>query len=122
MSARIRVSVKGLSGLDDQDRVVRELKAATGLEWHLRVADRGRVLAPDIGEILLEALVGKAAEMSVEAAVYAVRKVIERWRRERLDPPETSVRTELLPDTDPGTNPGGDAMAAGARAAEGADG
>jgi hypothetical protein len=114
MAARISVSVKGLIGLDDPHRMLGELKAATGLSWRSQTVDEGKVLTGGIVEILLVAVVGKATEMTVEAAVDAVRQVVERWRRERLDPPETSVDTESVPDADEdGTD---------AQAAEGLDG
>lgn len=103
MAVRISVSVTGLTGMDDSDRMLGELEAATGLSWRPRTVDKGKVLSGGIVEILLEAVVAKAVEMSVEAAVDAARKVVERWRSERLDPPETSVDTEVLPEPDADT-------------------
>ncbi|EST35044.1 hypothetical protein M878_07390 [Streptomyces roseochromogenus subsp. oscitans DS 12.976] len=93
------MSVKGLTGLEDQDRMLDELAAETGLSWRSRAVDEGRVLTGGIVEIVLVAAVGKATEMTVSAAVDAVKRVVERWRGERLDPPETSVGTESVPDS-----------------------
>jgi hypothetical protein len=101
MATRISVSVKGLTGLDDPDRMLDELEAETGLSWRLRPVGEGdgKVLTGGIVEIVLVAAVGKATEMTVSAAVDAVKRVVERWRAERLDPPETSVDTESVPDS-----------------------
>lgn len=108
MATRISVSVKGLTGLDDPDRMLDELEAETGLSWGSRPVDEGKVLTGGIVEIVLVAVVGKATEMTVSATVDAVKRVVERWRAERLDPPETSVDTESVPDTTsvPDTEPG----------------
>ncbi|MEV6116082.1 hypothetical protein AB0L59_27180 [Streptomyces sp. NPDC052109] len=99
MATRISVSVKGLTGLDDPDRMLDELRAETGLPWRSRPVDDSRVLTGGIVEIVLVAVVGKATEMTVSATVDAVKRVVERWRHERLDPPETSVGTESVPDS-----------------------
>ncbi|MER6571519.1 hypothetical protein ABT288_36425 [Streptomyces sp. NPDC001093] len=99
MATRISVTVKGLTGLDDRDRMLDELAAATGLSWRSSPVDQGRVLTGGIVEVVLVAAVGKATEMTVSAAVDAVKRVVERWRDERLDPPETSVGTESVPDS-----------------------
>ncbi|MGW7529137.1 hypothetical protein [Streptomyces sp. NPDC054783] len=99
MATRISVTVKGLTGLDDLDRMLEELAAETGLSWRSSAVDQGKVLTGGIVEIVLVAAVGKATEMTVSAAVDAVKRVVERWRSERLDPPETSVGTESVPDS-----------------------
>ncbi|MEU6770148.1 hypothetical protein [Streptomyces sp. NPDC046759] len=99
MATRISVTVKGLTGLDDPDRMLGELEAETGLSWCSRAVDEGRVLTGGIVEIVLVAVVGKATEMAVSSAVDAVKRIVERWREERLDPPETSVVTESVPDS-----------------------
>lgn len=95
------MSVKGLTGLDDPDRLLDELEAETGLPWRSRPVGEGdgKVLTGGIVEIVLVAVVGKATEMTVSAAVDAVKRVVERWRGERLDPPETSLDTESVPDS-----------------------
>ncbi|MFF3914235.1 hypothetical protein ACFYZB_12230 [Streptomyces sp. NPDC001852] len=98
MATRISVTVKGPTGLDDPDRMLDELEAETGLSWHSSAVDEGKVLTGGIVEIVLVAVVGKATEMTVSAAVDAVKRVVERWRGERLDPPETSVGTQSVPD------------------------
>ncbi|MGW1026420.1 hypothetical protein ACWD4J_22460 [Streptomyces sp. NPDC002577] len=100
MATRISVSVKGLTGLDDPDHMLRDLEAETGLSWQSRTVDEDKVLTGGIVEIILVAVVGKATEMTVVATVDAVKRVVERWRRERLDPPETSVGTQSVPDSD----------------------
>ncbi|MCC5480630.1 hypothetical protein ACFV2N_25210 [Streptomyces sp. NPDC059680] len=99
MATRISVTVKGLTGLDDLDRMLEELAAETGLPWRSSAVDQGKVLTGGIVEIVLVAAVGKATEMTVSAAVDAVKRVVERWRGERLDPPETSIGTESVPDS-----------------------
>jgi hypothetical protein len=38
--------------------------------------------------------------MSVEYVVGAVKRLAERLRDERLDPPDMEIRTESVPDTD----------------------
>ncbi|WP_143658611.1 hypothetical protein [Streptomyces sp. IMTB 2501] len=98
MATMISVTVKGPTGLDDPDRMLDELAAETGLSWRSSAVDDGRVLTGGIVEIVLVAVVGKATEMTVSAAVDAVKRVVERWRGERLDPPETSVATQSVPD------------------------
>ncbi|MGW2833129.1 hypothetical protein [Streptomyces sp. NPDC001286] len=100
MAVKISVSVKGQLGLDDPDRMLGELAAETGLTWHRREVEEDGVLTGGIVEIILVAVVGKATEMTVSAAVDAAKHVVERWRGERLDPLDTSVDTE----PDPGTN------------------
>jgi hypothetical protein len=102
MATRISVSVKGLTGLDDPDRMLAELEAETGLVWRPEAVDEGRVLSGGVVEIILVAVAVKAAEMTLEATVAAVKKVVERWRRERLDPPEATVETEPVPDPERG--------------------
>ncbi|MQY33454.1 hypothetical protein SRB17_14150 [Streptomyces sp. RB17] len=99
MATRISVTVKGLTGLDDPGRMLEELEAQTGLSWGAQAVDKGKVLTGGIVEIVLVTVVGKATEMAVSAAVDAVKGVVERWRGERLDPPETSVGTESVPDS-----------------------
>jgi len=99
MGTRISVSVKGLIGLDEPDRMLAELEAETGLTWRTEAVDEGRVLSGGIVEVVLVAVTVKAAEMTLEATVAAVKGVVERWRRERLDPPEASIDTDPVPDT-----------------------
>ncbi|WP_433453990.1 hypothetical protein ACQPXS_38075 [Streptomyces sp. CA-142005] len=99
MATRISVTVRGLTGLDDRERMLDELEAETGLSWRASAVDQGKVLTGGIVEVVLVAVVGKATEMTVSAAVDAVKRVVERRRRERLDPPETSVGTESVPDS-----------------------
>lgn len=112
------MSVKGPLGLDDPDRMLGDLAAATGLTWRTQPVGEGNVLSGGIVEILLVAVVTKVADKSVDAAVDAVREVVGRWRRERLDPPETSVTADPLPEADGGAADGG----ADPGAAEGLDG
>ena len=100
MATRILVTVKGPMGLDGPGRMLAELEGATDLSWHLEEADEGQVLTGGVVEILLTAVAAKSAEMSVEYAVGAVKRLAERWRDERLDPPDTEIRTESVPDTD----------------------
>lgn len=102
MATRISVSVKGLIGLDDPDRMLAELEAETGLTWHPEPVDEGRVLSGGVVEIILVAVAVKAAEMTLEATVDAVKRTVERWRRERLEPPEATVDTEAVPDPERG--------------------
>ncbi|MEU6378231.1 hypothetical protein [Streptomyces sp. NPDC046909] len=101
MATRISVSVKGLTGLDDPDRMLAELESETGLSWRPEPVDEGRVLSGGIVEIILVAVAVKGAEMTLEATVAAVKRVVERWRRERLEPPEATVDTEPVPDPPP---------------------
>lgn len=95
------MSVKGLFGLDEPERLLDELTARTQLSWQQQEVDQGKNLG-GIVEILLIAVVTKTADMTVEAAVDAVKGVIGRWREERLDPPEASIRTEPEPQSDGG--------------------
>ncbi|AOR29896.1 hypothetical protein BFF78_01300 [Streptomyces fodineus] len=92
------MTVKGPTGLDETDRMLDELEAETGLSWRSSAVDEGKVLTGGIVEIVLVAAVGKATEMTVSAAVDAVKRVVEHWRGERLDPPETLVATQSVPD------------------------
>lgn len=93
MATRISVSVKGLVGLDDPGRMIEELEAATGLSWRQEPVEEKTLGA--FTEIVLGAMVSKAAEMALQGVVD---QVVRRWRRERLDPPEISVHTESVPD------------------------
>ncbi|WP_405972786.1 hypothetical protein OG496_27485 [Streptomyces sp. NBC_00988] len=100
MATKIVVSVKGLIGLDDPARMRGELEAETGLLWRpqeVAIADGEDVLSGGIVEIILVAVVSKTAELTVTAAVDAVKQVVERWRGERLDGLDTSVDTEPGP-------------------------
>ncbi|MGF1424942.1 hypothetical protein [Kitasatospora sp. LaBMicrA B282] len=97
MDSRISISLKGSLGLDDADRLLEELTAATSLAWREEPVDEGKVLSGGLEEILLVAVLGKTTEMAVEYAVERARQVVERWREERIDQPEASVRTEALP-------------------------
>ena|SRR5690349_9972855 len=99
MATRISVTVKGPTGLDETDGMLDELEAETGLSWRSSAVVEGKVLTGGIVEIVLVAAVGKATEMTVSAAVDAVKRVVERWRGERLDPPETLVATQSVPDS-----------------------
>ncbi|GAA2522729.1 hypothetical protein GCM10010276_87250 [Streptomyces longisporus] len=101
MATRISVSVKGLFGLDEPERLLDELAARTRLSWHQQEVDQEKNLG-GIVEIVLIAVVTKTADMTVEAAVQAVKDVIGRWREERLDPPEASIRTDPEPQSDDG--------------------
>ncbi|GHJ99133.1 hypothetical protein SY2F82_09310 [Streptomyces sp. Y2F8-2] len=113
------MTVKGPMGLDGPGRMLAELEGATDLPWHLEEVDQGEVLTGGVAEILLTAVLAKSAEMSVEYAVGAVKRLAERWRDERLDPPDTEIRTEAVPDTDaPDTD---DAPDAGGSPANGSD-
>jgi hypothetical protein len=105
MATRISVSVKGLTGLDDQDRMLAELEAATRMPWRPEPVAEGRVLSSGIVEIILVAVAVKGAEMTLEATVAAVKGVVERWRRERLEPPEARIDTEPVPDPAPVPDP-----------------
>jgi hypothetical protein len=106
MATRISVSVDGLVGLDDQERLYDELTAETGLSWHRAdPPDRGRVLS-GVMEILLVAVVSKSGEMALEAAVGAVQRVVQRYRARSMDPPDVRIETRPEPD---GTEPGGTA-------------
>ncbi|WP_405869615.1 MULTISPECIES: hypothetical protein [unclassified Streptomyces] len=100
MATKISVSVKGLIGLDDPDRMLGELETETGLSWSPQEVEEDGVLTGGIVEIIIVAVVGKATEMTVSAAVDAVKQVVERWRSERLDPLDTSVDTEPVPDSE----------------------
>lgn len=100
MATRILVTVKGPLGLDGPGRILGELEAATDLPWHSEEVDQGQVLTGGVTEILLAAVVSKSAEMSVEYVVEAVKRLVERLRDERLDPPDMAIRTESVPDTD----------------------
>jgi hypothetical protein len=108
MATRISVTVKGPIGLDGPDRMLGELEKATDLSWQLRVVDQGKVLSTGIVEIVLTAVITKGLEMSAEAAVDAVKDLVKRWRRERLDPPQTTIDTESVPDTDATDGPAAD--------------
>ncbi|WP_157536714.1 hypothetical protein [Kitasatospora mediocidica] len=119
MGTRISVSLKGSLGLDDASRLLDELAAETGLRWHEEPVDEGKVLSGGLVEILLVAVASKTAEMAYEAAVERAKRVVERWREERLDKPEASVRAEPVPDAEAA---GAGATAAEASGAEGVDG
>ncbi|MDH6137595.1 hypothetical protein P3T37_007028 [Kitasatospora sp. MAA4] len=94
------MSLKGLLGLDDASRLLDELAAETGLRWHEEPVEEGKVLSGGLVEILLVAVASKTAEMAYEAAMERAKQVVERWREERLDKPEASVRAESLPDSE----------------------
>jgi len=93
--------------------------------------DDGKVLSGGIVELLLVAAAGKATEMAVSSAVDAVKRVVDRWRGQSLDPPQMSVGTHSSPDSDSGDDseddsedePGVDSGvdAAGPSASEGSD-
>ncbi|WP_344021709.1 hypothetical protein [Streptomyces luteireticuli] len=100
MATRVSVTVEGRLGLDDPDRMLRELEQATRLSWRREEADREPALG-GLPEIVLEAVIGKGVEMSVEYAVEAVRRCIGRWRAERLDPPRMDVRTSSADEPGP---------------------
>ncbi|MGI5457709.1 hypothetical protein ACQEWB_31960 [Streptomyces sp. CA-249302] len=103
MAVRISVSVKGPTGLDDTDRMLGELKEAADLPWHVREVEEDGALGSGIVEIVLVAVVGKTVEIGVSAAVDAVKQAVERWRSERLDPPDVTVGTESVPDAETGS-------------------
>ncbi|WP_344962076.1 hypothetical protein [Streptomyces thioluteus] len=94
------MTVKGQLGLDDPDRMLRELEQATRLSWRWEEVDQGPALSGGIPEIVLEAVIGKGVEMSVEYAVDAVRRCVGRWRAERLDPPRTAIRTSPVDENE----------------------
>ncbi|MGW2571661.1 hypothetical protein [Streptomyces sp. NPDC001537] len=102
MGTRISVSVGGLTGLDDRERLLAELEAETGLEWQARDVEQDGVLTGGIVEIVLVAVVGKATELAVSAAVDSAKKIVERWRSERLDPPEASVDVDPVTGSEDG--------------------
>jgi hypothetical protein len=92
------VTVKGPLGLDEPDLMLAELEKHTGLVWRPQPVDEGNVLTGGIAEIVLIAVVTKATEMSVQAAVDKAKELAQRWRSERLDPPEITVSEEPGPD------------------------
>jgi hypothetical protein len=108
VATRISVTVKGPIGLDDPERMIAELQKATGLSWRPQAVDEGKVLAGSIATIVLTVVITKGTEMSVVAALDAVKRVVERWRSERLDPPETTIDNESVPDADATDAPASD--------------
>lgn len=108
MATRISVTVKGPLGLDDPDRMLAELERATDLSWRPQVVEEGHVLTGSIVEIVLTAAIGKGTEMAMGAALDAVKRVVTRWRKERLDPPEISIDEDSVPDTDATGEPASD--------------
>ncbi|MCI3272845.1 hypothetical protein [Streptomyces cylindrosporus] len=103
MAVKISVSVKGPTGLDDADRMLGELKEAADLPWSVREVEEEGALGSGIVEIVIVAVVGKTVELGVSAAVDAVKQAVERWRSERLDPPDVTVATESVPDAEAGS-------------------
>lgn len=93
-ATKILVSVTGPLGLDDPDRMLADLEAATGLSWRRQPVEEGKVLSGALAEIVLVAVATKATEIAWDA----VQQVVRRWHRERLDPPQTSVAAEPVPD------------------------
>jgi hypothetical protein len=91
------VTVNGPGGLDGADQLRTELEQATAWSWDLSGVE-GPPAMSGIVEIMLTATVSVGTEMSVRAAADKVRDVVHDWRRQRLDPPETDVRTESVSD------------------------
>lgn len=104
------MSVKGLLGLDDPDGLRDELAARTGLAWREEEVAGDGVLGVVV-ELLLVAVVNRTGEMVLEAAVDAVRRTVERYRSQSLDPPEVSVETRPVPDAGGPADGGGPAAA-----------
>ncbi|HYQ68046.1 hypothetical protein [Actinophytocola sp.] len=98
MPTRISVTVKGPIGLDEPDQMLADLTRETDLPWEQHTVDDGDVLSVGLVDIILVAVVTKSAEMTLQATVDGVKKVVKRWRAARLDPPETVIDTEELPD------------------------
>lgn len=108
MATKISVTVKGPMGLDDPERMLADLAQETGLSWQPRPVGEGAVLTGGIVEIVLVAVVGRVAEMSVEAALDAVKRVVKQWRAERLDPLETAIAKEPAPEAGAADGPADD--------------
>lgn len=99
-TTKISVSIKGPVGLDDPDRLLRELEAETGLSWRQEPVAEEKTLSGGLFEIVLVALVTGASSEAGKDAWNAAKQVVKRWRSEKLDPTETSVEIESLPDAD----------------------
>ncbi|WP_255949960.1 hypothetical protein [Streptomyces odontomachi] len=106
MSARISVTVKGPLGIDEPDLMLAELERQTGVVWRPQPVDEGKVLNGSIAEIVMVAVLTKATEVTVQAALDRAKQLVGRWRSERLDPLEMTVSEEPAPD---GEAPGGPA-------------
>ena len=100
VGARISVSLKGPMGLDDPARLISELEAKTGLAWYEESAGDAKTLSGGLVEILLVAVASKTTEMAYEAAVERAKQVVDRFRAERLDPPQATVQVENTPEAD----------------------
>ncbi|KNB53219.1 hypothetical protein [Streptomyces caatingaensis] len=109
-ATRVTVAVEGRLGLDGPRRMRDELERATRLSWRCEEVDEGPALSGDLSHILLEAVIAKGAEMSLEYALEAVKRCVARWRAERLDdPPRARVDTSSVTGADAagGTGPDG---------------
>ncbi len=91
VSTRISVSVHGRVGLDEPEHLRKDLEATTGLTWRQRPGAEPDTLSGGWSEVLLDAAIATAVQMTAQAAVDAAKQVLRRWSEQRLDPPETSV-------------------------------
>lgn len=112
----ITVKLRGDLGLDDADQLLSELTEETGLEWRSEELPSGDHLS-GIVEIMLStagnaalaavvtASVNKVGGKVTQATGRKVREIVDRWKEQRLDPPEATV--EVHADEDPaGVGPG----------------
>ncbi|WP_190133011.1 hypothetical protein [Streptomyces mashuensis] len=94
------MTVKGQLGLDDPGRMLRELERVTNVTWRWQEVEHGPALTGGIAEILLEALIAKSAEASLEYVVRVARERVDRWRGERLGPLQTHVDVSPVDETE----------------------
>lgn len=92
MARRIVVRLAGNLGLDDAERLLGQLTAATGLAWRQETpAEEGRHLTGVMTAAVVAALIVRDGELVLNITVQQVREIVERWRERRLDPPMVEV-------------------------------
>jgi hypothetical protein len=109
VATKVLVSVINSDDLDGADRLRTELELTTGWAWDLSEVD-GPASLSGVVEILLTAVITTGTEIFMRAGVDKVKDVVHDWRKERLDPPRTEVRSESVAgedaaEDDAGTKP-----------------
>lgn len=100
MSSRVIVRLAGRVGLDDVDRLLKELEIGTALDWN-EEPDPDAEPRLSVEQIILTALLSGMGAKTTETVISAVQEAVRRWQERRLDPPDAEVEIREDTDTDP---------------------
>jgi hypothetical protein len=103
VASRVTVRLKGAIGLDDVRLLLDDLAAETDLDWSEERPPDGKHLG--VADLLLTAVIsgaaGKCAEAAAEEVRSRARRVVNKWRDKRLEPPDADTEKQEAPAEQP---------------------